>query len=92
MSETIKNYDYTKINELSKKMGYSIGTKVKTTVSFKVNDKGETFDITAKGPEEIFIKESEKIVRSLPKMNFGVPLTKGQHFMFKLPITYNISE
>lgn len=92
MAETIKKYDYSKINKLAKDSGYSNGDIIKTSVSFKVNHKGETFDIKATGPKDFFIKESEKIVSSLPKMDFGVPLKKGQHFMFELPITYNITD
>ena len=59
-------------------------------MNFKVNHKGETFDVSAIGPENIFIVESEKIIRSFPKLEFYTGLKEGQHYMFNLPVTYII--
>jgi hypothetical protein len=90
IAETVKNYNFNKIDSLARSIGYKGGETVKTFVTFKVNHKGETFDVSAKGPNKIFIDEGIKIVNSFSKLEFKIKLKKGQHFMFTLPIKFNI--
>ena len=90
IAETIKNYNHTKIDSLARTIGYEGGDIVKTSVAFKVDYQGKTFDVNATGPHEIFIKESEKIVKSFPKLIFETKLEKGKHFMFNLPMSFEI--
>ncbi len=90
MAETIENYDYYIIDSIAKMNGFKAGQKIKTSVTFKVNHIGEAFEISGEAPHEIFVEENIKIIESLPKLKFDVPLKNGQHFKFKLPITYNL--
>lgn len=79
ISETIENYNYSKTDSLAKTIGYKGGENIKTNVNFKVNHKGGTFEISATGPHKIFIKESERIVKSIPKLEFDNKLKIRQH-------------
>tara|TARA_B100000809_G_scaffold97161_1_gene95677 strand:+ start:2344 stop:2739 length:396 start_codon:yes stop_codon:yes gene_type:complete len=90
IAETIKNYNHTKIDSLARTIGYKGGDIVKTSVAFKVDYQGKTFAVNATGPHDIFIKESEKIVKSFPVLFFETKLEKGKHFMFNLPISFEI--
>lgn len=90
ISNAINNYDSTKIDSLAKSIGYKGGEQVETIVRFKVNHEGKTIDVTAEGPHEIFTKESIRIIESLPKLDFGIPIAPDKPLKLKLPINYSI--
>ena len=90
ISEAINNFDTSNIDSLAKSIGYKGGEHVETIVKFKVNHEGKTVDITAEGPHEIFINESIKIIKNLPKLDFGITIEEGKTLSLKLPINFDI--
>ena len=90
ISSAINNYNTSSIDSLAKSIGYKGGEQVETIVKFKVNHEGKTIDISAEGPHEIFINESIKIIKNLPKLDFGIAIEEGKTLSLKLPINFEI--
>lgn len=86
-AETIKNFDERKFDSIVKTLNYKGGDKVKVYTQFKVNEKGEVVDITARGPHKIFEDKAISLVKDLPKFEPDKLKGKSAETKFTLPIT-----
>jgi len=86
ITQTAKNHDQRELDSLAKTIGYKGGESVKVYVLFKVNEKGEIFDIRARGPHKIFEEEGIKLVKEIPKLDPPKNFEKGKSMSFALPL------
>ncbi|MFD0963810.1 energy transducer TonB [Pseudofulvibacter geojedonensis] len=77
-------------NSLAADLGLS--GKMRISVIFKIDKKGNVVKVRARAPHPELVKEAEQVVNSLPKMKPGIQMGKPVTVSYSLPILFEVRE
>jgi protein TonB len=92
LNENIKKFVVINFNSnLPKKLGLSKGRK-KIWVVFRIDEKGNVTNISARAPHPKLREEAIRVASLLPKMIPGTQRGKAVGMKYTLPITFNVAK
>ena len=67
-----------------------LGLQGKVSILFKINKKGEVYDLRTRGPHKILEDEAARIIKLLPKLQSAAINGKPVKVPFSIPITFKL--
>lgn len=90
MEEKVRNYVYENFNaDIAQELGLEAGV-IKIFVQFVIDKNGNITNIQTRAPHKTLQLETERVIKSLPKMEPGKQRGKSVGVKYTLPITFQI--